>query len=123
MFSSVIRALLCVFLALAGNAGFAQSQDFYTDCDKFPNSLACMAAGDAPAPEQVPSQTRDITPQSGPVFGGGGCPANLNVGIAGRSITVISMATPCAWIVDYMRPLILLLAALSAVFIIFPNED
>lgn len=118
-----IRALLLLVLASSCAVAMAQQSDFYTDCEKFPESLACMPGGDAPAPEQVPSETRVLTPQTGPAFAGGGCPANLNVSVANRSLTVISMATPCALIVDYMRPLVLLLAAISAVFIIMPTED
>lgn len=117
------RALLAMCLALPGALVFAQAQDFYTDCEKFPDSLSCMPTGDAPAPEQVPSRTEQITQQAGPVFGGGACPANLNVAIAGQSITVLNMGTPCAVIVDYVRPVFLLLAAISAVFIILPTED
>lgn len=118
----LLRFVLVLLLAVSGAQAIA-ADDFYTDCEKFPNSLACMPAGEAPAPETVPSETRTLEIQSGPTFGGGGCPANLNVAIAGRSITVINMTRPCGWIVDFMKPLILLLAAISAVFIIMPTED
>lgn len=97
--------------------------NFYTDCDKYPGSLGCMPVGSEPPSVDVPKRSLDLTLQSGPSFSGGGCPANLTFNIHGQSLTGINMATPCAWITSYVRPVILLLAAISAVFIILPRSD
>ncbi|MBA4112008.1 MAG: hypothetical protein C0492_01370 [Verminephrobacter sp.] len=119
----LVSLLLLMLFLLPASGAFAQSSDFYTDCEKYPGSLGCLPVGDAPAPEQVPSETRTLELLPGPVFGGGGCPANLNVHILGRTYTVLDMAQPCAWIVGYMKPIILLMAAISAVFIVMPRES
>jgi len=97
--------------------------DFYTDCDKYPGSLGCMNPGEAPPAEAIPSETRQITMQQGPTFGGGSCPANLTLTIAGTTFTALDMAQPCSWISNLMRPIILLLAAISAVFIVAPRPE
>lgn len=118
----VFLALLALFLLPASGA-FAQSSDFYTDCEKYPGSLGCLPVGDAPAPETVPSESRVLDLLSGPVFAGGGCPANVNVSIFGRSYTAVNMVQACSWIVSYIKPLMLLMASLSAVFIVMPRES
>lgn len=97
--------------------------DFYTDCDKYPGSLGCMPVGTPPPDGTIPTQTRNITQQQGPSFGGGGCPANLVVSLQGMSITALNMAQPCSWIVNFVKPIILLLAAISAVMIVAPRSE
>ena len=96
--------------------------DFYTDCDKYPGSLGCMPV-DSPPSEQIPSETRQITLQNGPSFNGGSCPANLNITVAGRVFTAVDMVQPCNWIANYVKPVLLLLAAISAVFIVMPRSE
>lgn len=118
----VFLSLLVLFLLPASGA-FAQSSNFYTDCEKYPGSLGCMPSGDSPPSETVPSENRVLELLSGPVFAGGGCPANVNVLIFGRSYTAVNMVQACSWIVSYIKPLMLLLASLSAVFIVFPRES
>lgn len=98
--------------------------NFYTDCDKYPGSLGCMPVGTPPTDGTIPTQTRTITQQQGPSFGGGGtCPANLMVTVHGQSIKALDMAQPCSWIVNYVKPVLLLLAAISAVFIVAPRSE
>lgn len=95
-----------------------------TDCDKYPNSLGCMPVGSPPPDGTIPTQTRTITQQQGPSFGGAGvCPANLMVSVHGQSIKALDMAQPCSWIVNYIKPILLLLAAISAVFIVAPKAE
>lgn len=92
--------------------------DFYTDCDKFPGSLGCAPVGDLPGPDEVPSETRTITLQSGPSFTGSGCPADVSFSIAGRTIDMVDMSVPCGWISGLVKPVFILLAVISAVFIV-----
>lgn len=122
MRNSAIAFLVAFLLCFSAFPAAAQFEDFYTDCEKYPNSVQCLPVGDAPAPEPIPSEERTITNLSGPVFGGGGCPANVTVDVIGRTITALNMAQPCAWIHDFMRPMVLLLAGFLAVFIVFPEE-
>jgi len=114
--------LLVALLALLSAPAHALDFDFYTDCEKYPDSLGCMILGDPPAQETVPEETRTLEAQPGPVFSGGGCPANVVVMVAGRSYTALNMAQACSWIDVYMRPLVLLFAAISAVFIVVPRD-
>lgn len=120
--TAILAALLFVVLALPSFAPSAHAWEFYTDCDKYPDSLGCMLFGDPPAAEEVPEESRNLESQPGPVFFGGGCPSNLSVSIGGHSITVLNMAQPCAWIEGYIKPVILLMAAISAVFIVVPKD-
>lgn len=92
--------------------------DFYTDCEKFPGSLGCTPVGEAPSPEAIPTETRTLELQNGPSFNGGGCPANLTFTLKGQTFTGIDMAQPCAWISGLVKPVILLLAFISAVGIV-----
>lgn len=93
-----------------------------TDCEKFPNSLGCVPIGTPPDIE-VPKQTKTITLQDGPAFGGSGsCPASVYVTAGGQSVKAINMEQACGFISNYMRPLVLALAFLSAVMIVLPRE-
>lgn len=91
-------------------------------CKDHPDILACKKL-EEPEAADIPKRSEEISLQQGSTFSGGGCVPDLVVQVFGRSVTVLSMATPCGWITSYMRPLILLLAAMSAVFIIYPKGD
>lgn len=91
-----------------------------TDCDKYPNSLACVSLGSPPVePSQVRVE-RDIALQSGGTFTGGACPPDMTFTVHGTSFTVPTMATACGW-VSMARPVIILLAALTAIAIVRPG--
>ena len=93
-----------------------------TDCEKFPNSLGCAPLSSPPDIE-IPKQTKTITLQDGPAFGGSGsCPASVYVTAGGQSVKAINMEQACGFISNYMRPLVLALAFLSAVMIVLPRE-
>lgn len=91
-------------------------------CELFPDILACKEL-QAPDPETIPTETRDITLQSGPTFSGSSCPPDVVVNVAGRSVTLLDTSQACGWIESFMRPIILLLAAISAAFIVLPRES
>lgn len=93
-----------------------------TDCEKFPNSLGC-APLTSPPDIEIPRQTKTITLQEGPAFGGSGsCPASVYVQAGGQSVKALNMEEACGFISNYMRPLVLALAFLSAVMIVLPRE-
>ena len=119
---AVLALLLFVVLALPSFAPSAHAWEFYTDCEKYPDTLGCMIFGDPPPAETMPGETRNLQLQQGPMFSGGSCPANLHVSVSGHSVTVLNMAQPCAWIEGYIKPVILLMAAISAVFIVVPRD-
>ena len=125
MMLDLLRKIAALVVAVGlcfASPAFAFDGEFYTDCEKYPGSVGCMPVGDVPAQETVPSQTRNLELQRGPVFAGGGCPANVHSSIAGRSLLLVNMAQACNWIDFYMRPLVLLLATISAVFIVVPRD-
>lgn len=89
-------------------------------CALFPDILACKKL-DAPEPAEIPKRDQDITLQTGPSFSGGSCPPDVVVSVGGQQVTVLSTAQPCDWISAYMKPIILLLASISAAFIVLPR--
>jgi hypothetical protein len=77
-----------------------------------------MPVGEPPAPSAIPSETRTFDLQSGPTFSGGGCPSNLDISFAGHSFQIVDMSVPCGWISALVKPIILLLSFITAVFIV-----
>lgn len=93
-----------------------------TDCDKYPGSLGCIPVGDIPDVE-IPTDEREIQLQDGPAFGGGSCPPDLVINLHGTTVTALDMSVACGWISNLMRPLVLLLASISAIFIVAPKPE
>lgn len=91
-------------------------------CKKNPDILACKLLNEPP-PEEIPKEERNIELQDGPSFSGGSCIPPLDVTVFGNNVRVIDFATPCGWLSDYLRPLLLLMASISAVFIVMPRES
>lgn len=90
-------------------------------CEKNPDILACKKL-EQPEQTEIPKETRKIELVSGPTFGGGSCIPDVMANVNGQSIKILETSTPCGWITDYFKPLILLLASISAVFIVMPRE-
>lgn len=110
-----------LLLALSVSSSFGQTEQ-QTDCDKYPESLGC-ATYDPVTGEGIPATTRDVSPQPGAVFSGGGCPADISMSFRGSTLVMLPMASACSWITSWVRPLFLLIAGLTALFIVFPSED
>jgi len=91
-------------------------------CKNNPDILACKKL-DSPEEGEIPKDDRDITLQDGPTFGGGACIPNVTVQVFGTSITALNFTEPCRWLSDYLKPLLLLMASISAVFIVLPRES
>lgn len=88
-----------------------------TDCDKYPNSVACQEMGDAPDPEVLQSIERQIGSIVKPTLPeSSGCPAPLSISIGGHTIT-ISYQPFCDY-AEAFRPLVVAGAWLTAAFII-----
>lgn len=110
--------LVCLIFSFAAYADDVQ----LTDCDKFPDSVGCVPI-EVPAGQSIPTETRDITNQSGAVFSGGSCPSDVTLGFRGHTLIMLPMSSACSWIVSWVRPLFLLIAGLTALFIVFPSDD
>lgn len=91
-------------------------------CEKNPDILACKKL-EQPDPEEIPKENRQIELVSGPTFSGGSCIPDVMANVNGQSIKILETSTPCGWITDYFKPLILLLASISAVFIVMPRDS
>lgn len=90
-------------------------------CTLFPKIAAC-AELDTPEGE-VPTSSATIGYAPENHFGGGSCPADKTMTLAstGKTITVWNWAQACDKIQAYLRPLLLALCALTALFILAPG--
>ena len=94
-----------------------EDRDF---CDKNPNALACLEL-DTPEGE-IPKGTFNVTYSVENSWGNGSCPADKYATLAGKSIKVYDWAQTCDYVATYVRPILLLLCALGALFIVMPGR-
>lgn len=94
-----------------------EDRDF---CDKHPNVLACLEL-DTPEGE-IPKGTFNVTYSVENSWGSGSCPSDKYATIAGRSMKVYDWAQTCDYVATYVRPILLLLCALGALFIVMPGR-
>lgn len=94
-----------------------EDRDF---CDKNPNALACLEL-DIPDGE-IPTGTFNVTYSVENSWGSGSCPADKYATLAGRSIKVYDWEQTCDYVATYVRPILLLLCALGALFIVMPGR-
>lgn len=89
-------------------------------CEKNPDIIACQKLGEPPDPEQLPKDTKDVTFTPVPFASSAACPAPLGVnwGFAGQTFAYEIAYTPlCNALADWVRPLLLLAAALFSVHV------
>ncbi len=94
-----------------------EDRDF---CDKNPNVLACLEL-DTPEGE-IPKGTFNVTYAVENSWGNGSCPADKYATLAGKSIKVYDWEQTCDYVATYVRPILLLLCALGALFIVMPGR-
>jgi len=94
-----------------------EDRDF---CDKNPNVLACLEL-DTPEGE-IPKGTFNVTYAVENSWGNGSCPADKYATLAGKSVKVYDWAQTCDYVATYVRPILLLLCALGALFIVMPGR-
>jgi len=93
-----------------------------TDCQLFPNALGCASVA-SPDPEPLPTITRDISMLPGGIFSSSSaCPADVSMPFRGSTLVLIPMATACGLISTWFRPIVLLIAGLTAIFIVLPSD-
>lgn len=89
-------------------------------CKKNPNSVGC-AETDVPSGE-IPKKTVDLTYSAENLgLGGGVCPADVVATVGGQSMTVFKYTPGCELLQSQVRPIVLLLSAMIAFFIIMPG--
>lgn len=92
-------------------------------CEKYPDILAC-AKPELDTPDgEIPKSSKTITYQTEDTFGGGSCPADIYANIHGKSTKVYEWSRTCNVVTTYLRPIILLLGAMGALFILIPGRD
>jgi len=90
-----------------------------SDCEKNPNALGCQTLNDVPD-DQVPKKTETLTYEVEDLgFGAGQCPASQTVTTHIGSVT-LNMSPYCDALVTYCKPVLILLALLTAFFIVAP---
>lgn len=95
-----------------------EKQDF---CKENPDVLACAEA-DTPEGE-IPKVDKEITYTPQNPFGGGSCPSDKYYTLrTGQSLKVVDWATPCGYIADYVRPVLILLGAWAAMMLLIPGR-
>jgi hypothetical protein len=92
-------------------------------CEKHPDILACSKPElDVPDGE-IPKATKQITYAEEGGFGGGSCPSNVYANLHGKQTMVYEWTRTCSVVSTYIRPIILLLGAMGALFILIPGRD
>lgn len=90
--------------------------DSKTECEENPDSLNCA---DLDTPEvEIPKDTRTLTLKDENLFGSGSCPADKYATIGGQSLKVVDWQQDCAFIVNGVKPVLLILAAIAAFMIV-----
>lgn len=90
-------------------------------CEKDPSAIGCDGSLDVPDGE-IPKTTKVLTYAAEALgFGAGACPADIVRNVGGQAMTVFSYAQGCVWIVNYGRPMVLMLAAWIAFLILSPG--
>lgn len=90
-------------------------------CDLFPDILACAKLGDAPAPETLQTQQKDISVAADSGWGGSGaCPAPRQFVMSGKSFEL-----PFTMVCDFMtgiKPVFIAAAFLAAALILIGRK-
>ncbi|THT98118.1 hypothetical protein E9531_15070 [Lampropedia puyangensis] len=93
-------------------------------CKKNKEALPCQKVGEFESSEG-PSEPQNIqiTYQSENLFGGGGtCPADVISQVGGQSMTIWNWTQACGIISGYVKPVVIVLAFMSALMILIPRS-
>ncbi len=90
------------------------------DCEKDSSKINCTTLGE-PKDENMPKADRNITYTPESWFGGGSCPADKYFDVQGQHIKLIDWQENCYYLVTYLRPVLLVLAAFSALMVLIPG--
>ena len=92
-------------------------------CEKHPDILACQKPELDTPDGEIPKTTKQVTYAEEGGFGGGSCPANVYASLHGQQTLVYNWGETCSVVSTYLRPIILLLGAMGALFILIPGRD
>lgn len=97
-----------------------EETDERTACEKDPKAFGC---GELDTPEgEIPKSTKELTyaPESIGASGGS-CPPDVVRTIQGKTLTLFSYQSGCGYLSTYIKPLVLLISALIAYFLLIPG--
>lgn len=90
-------------------------------CEKYPDILACAKPELDTPDDKIPKRDIQISYDAESVLGGGSCPADKIMMLGGQQVTVWDWQARCQNIVDYVKPVVLALAAFIAMAILLPS--
>ena len=91
-------------------------------CEGAQDTLGCQKL-EEPEKGQIPRADVNLTYHAESPFGGGSCPANKTMNLRGQTLVVVDWVKWCDLTATYVRPLIILLATISAFFIVAVGKD
>lgn len=101
-----------------GDGDKPKPEDQQSLCEKHPDILACSKPELDTPEDEIPRETRDVSYQPESLFGGGVCPSNKTMSTHGLQLTVWDWQESCGYITSYFRPVILVLCAIAAFYIV-----
>ncbi|WP_312302209.1 hypothetical protein [Diaphorobacter nitroreducens] len=101
-----------------GDGDKPKPEDQQSLCEKHPDILACSKPELDTPEDEIPRETRDVSYQPESLFGGGVCPSNKTMSTHGMQLTVWDWQENCGYIRGYFRPVIMVLCAIAAFYIV-----
>lgn len=92
------------------------------ECEKFPERVGC-AELDTPDGD-IPKREHNLTFTADSRFASSAsCPANVYSPIHGQSVMIWDWTATCGFLAGYVRPVVLAMAAIAALFIVLPARS
>jgi hypothetical protein len=118
-----MKLLLVTFLLFVTSAFAQSSGSSVVNCDKYPEAIGCSNFGTAGDPQKLKDDTFDFSAvmkeKKAPFSGSAQCPTDFSIPLVlfGHSQTVSISFQPFCDFAVLVRPMILLIGAVSAGFI------
>lgn len=92
------------------------------ETEKCKDGDATLGCATADTPEgEIPKRTETLEYEPVNIWGGGSCPADKTMQLAGRTMTVVDWAERCDWLVTYLKPMVIAVSAIAALFLLIPG--
>ncbi|MCO8251804.1 hypothetical protein [Comamonas thiooxydans] len=91
-------------------------------CEKYPDSIACQKVELDTPDDEIPRSKATVTYSIEDSWGGGSCPADVYTNVGGQSIKAYDWQQTCGYVATYVRPILYLLCAFGALWIVMPGK-